>query len=279
MLLGVALVAPPNTFDSMTYHMPRVMHWIENASVWPYPTNILRQLYMAPGAEFAILHLQLLAGSDRLANMPQAFALLGVVLGASLIVRELGGGGAAQVGGAVIAGTVPIGVLQATGTQNDEVVAFWLVCFVVFALRLVAGANRPIVIALFAGASLGLAILTKPTAYLFAFPFAVWLSVALVRRSGARCWTPLLLIAGVALLLNVGQYTRNALVFGSPLGRGDEGGPAFRYTNDTLTPSLVASNIVRNLGAAPDRDTETDRQSGRRRCRRPGARVARHRRR
>jgi hypothetical protein len=247
MLLGVALVAPPNTFDSMTYHMPRVMHWIEDASVWPYPTNVLRQLYMAPGAEFAILHLQVLDGSDRLANLPQALALLGVMLGASLVVRELGGSGAAQVVGAVIAGTLPIGVLQATGTQNDEVVAFWLVCFVVFAMRLVAGASSPLICALFAGASLGLAIVTKPTAYLFAFPFGVWLALALVRRAGSRGLTPLLLMAGVVLLINAGQYTRNTLVFGSPMGRGDEGGPAFRYTNDVLTPSLIASNIIRNL--------------------------------
>jgi hypothetical protein len=245
-LLAVALVAAPNTFDSMTYHLPRVMHWIENASVWPYPTNILRQLYMSPWAEFAALHVQLLVGSDRLANTPQAMALLGVMLGASLVVQQLGGGGAAQVTGAAIAGTLPIGVLQATSTQTDEVVAFWLVCFVVFARRLAFG-HRPLTFALLAGASLGLAILTKPTAYLFALPFAMWLSFALVRRSGALAWKPIVVVAGVALLLNAGQYARNLLVFDSPLGRGDEGGPTFRYANDTLSPSLIASNVVRNL--------------------------------
>ena len=52
LLLGiVALTAPPNTWDSMTYHMPRVEHWIENRNVEPYPTHILRQLSLGPGAE------------------------------------------------------------------------------------------------------------------------------------------------------------------------------------------------------------------------------------
>ena len=37
----VAFVAPPNNVHSVFYHMPRVMHWIQNQSVAHYPTNIL----------------------------------------------------------------------------------------------------------------------------------------------------------------------------------------------------------------------------------------------
>jgi Dolichyl-phosphate-mannose-protein mannosyltransferase len=244
-LLGVALIAPPNTWDSMTYHMPRVMHWIEDGGVRPYPTGILRQLYMGPGAEFAILHLQLLSGGDRFANLPQALSMLGVMLGVSVIAQQLGGSYPVQVAAALIAGTVPIGVLEATGTQNDEVLAFWLVCFVVFALRVADGPDTAS--ALLAGASLGLAILTKSTTYFFALPFAVWLVLALVGRARRRAWKPLAAIAGLALVLNAGQYARNVLVFESPFGRGDEGGPTFRYMNDALTPPLFASNVVRNL--------------------------------
>src|SRR5262245_34735719 len=38
--LAVALAAAPNNFDSMTYHLGRVAHWMQNHDVRPYPTNI-----------------------------------------------------------------------------------------------------------------------------------------------------------------------------------------------------------------------------------------------
>jgi hypothetical protein len=38
--LVTALLAPPNNWDSMTYHMARVAHWKQNRSVDFYPTNI-----------------------------------------------------------------------------------------------------------------------------------------------------------------------------------------------------------------------------------------------
>jgi hypothetical protein len=39
----IAIVAPPNTWDSMTYHMSRVAHWEQNHNVAHYPTYNLPQ--------------------------------------------------------------------------------------------------------------------------------------------------------------------------------------------------------------------------------------------
>ncbi|MCS6290218.1 MAG: hypothetical protein H8K10_14785 [Nitrospira sp.] len=50
----IALIAPPNNWDSMTYHMSRVEHWRANGSVIHYPTNVVWQIYLNPWAEFAI---------------------------------------------------------------------------------------------------------------------------------------------------------------------------------------------------------------------------------
>ena len=39
-LLFLALLYPPNNYDSMTYHMARVAHWIQNQSIGHYPTSL-----------------------------------------------------------------------------------------------------------------------------------------------------------------------------------------------------------------------------------------------
>src|SRR6478672_1756889 len=84
----IAWVSPPNNWDSLTYHMSRVAHWIQNRTVANYPTNLLRQLHQNPQAEFTILNFQILSGSDRLANLVQWFSMLGSLVGVSLLARQ-----------------------------------------------------------------------------------------------------------------------------------------------------------------------------------------------
>lgn len=242
-----ALVAPPNTFDAMTYHMPRVAHWTQNASVAPYPTGTARELYQSPGAEFVILHFQVLAGDDRLANLPQWIAMIGSALAASLIARYLGGGAAVQAFAAVIVATLPMGLLQASGTKNDYVVAFWLMTMLALALAPRRGltAGWPWSMAVIGGA-FGLAVLTKPTAYLFGVPFlglavARWWQAWGLRRAGVS----IAVIGLVAGAVNAGHYARNTAVYGSPFGPPADHG--YAYGAETLAPASIASTLVRNI--------------------------------
>ena len=245
----VAFIAPPNTWDSMAYHMARVAHWAQNGTVRHYPTPYLPQLYHPPWAEFAITHFQLLSGGDRFANAVQWLAMIGSVLCTSLITKLLGGDSRAQIFAAVLAATVPMGILQGSSTQNDLVVTFWLLVFVSYVLRMMASSSRsePDLLELrwqmmVAGASLGLAVLTKGTAYIYAMPFVLWLAFVMVKRLRLRA-IPLGLVAGaLVLLLNAGHFWRNVQLFGTPLSAGDES-----YVNEVFTPSAFVSNFVRNL--------------------------------
>lgn len=241
----IAWIWPPNTWDSMTYHMSRVVHWIQNRTVANYPTNILRQLHQNPQAEFTILNFQILTGSDRLANLIQWFSMIGSMVGVSLLAGELGASLRGQILAAVFAGTIPMGILQASSTQNDYVVGYWLVCLAYFALRLKAdGAS---LYALATGASLALAILTKPTAYIFAFPFMVWVGLSLIKSRRARGLALIMAVVMISFVINFGHYTRNYALYGNPIGPGQEGG-SYRYANDTFTIPSASSNVIRNIG-------------------------------
>ena len=238
-----AIVAPPNTYDSMTYHLPRVMHWTQNQSVGHYPTHIPRQLHFPPGAEFILMHLRLLGGSDRLLNLVQWLGMVGSVVGVSLLAQRLGAAGAGQVVASVVAATLPMGMLQASSTQNDYVVTFWLVCLAYFVLVAIRRPGWGVSAGV--GAALGLAVLTKATAYLFATPLLVWLLVGYGRSLRWRCWRHVLLIAGLVLALNLGHWLRNADLYGTPLVWQD-GASTASYTNEVIGVATLLSNVIRN---------------------------------
>jgi len=246
----VALVAAPNNWDSMTYHMSRVVNWIHHQSVAHYPTHNLRQLDLPPGSSFFMMHLQILSGGDRFANLVQWSSLVGSLVGISLVARQLGANPVGQMLASVVCATIPMGILQASSTQNDYVVAFWLVCLSYYSL---AAAQAPVRTggAIAVGASLGLAILTKATAYVYGFPFfllwgislAVPLGFRFFYKSGKDFWRPFVWGIVPILLLNAPHWWRNTRLVKSPLGiSGDVA------KNQLFTLPALASNAIRNIG-------------------------------
>lgn len=220
--LGLALAYPPNNYDSITYHMARVAHWEQNQSIAFYPTHVIRQLVLSPMAEWIILHFQILTGSDRLANAVQLFFFGGCMINVSLLVKILGGTRRQQLLGILFTCMIPMAVIQSNTTQNDIVVAYFITAFVFLAIRCL---QLPVLLHfLFAGTALGLAFLTKGTAYLFTLPFCLWMVVLLFRSlrvSFKDFLNKALLLAIVpagALLINSGFYYRNILLTNEPLG-------------------------------------------------------------
>ncbi len=200
----IALAAPPNTWDAVSYHLPRVVFWEQYHTVAPYPTHTHRQIYQPPFAEFIILHLQLLAGSDRLANIGQWAALILTSIGVSAIAKQLGANRMAQLLSAVLCVSLPIGVLQATGAKNDLITAFWIVCLTYYVLKAIQSTHIhhrgtentedsqrknffvsfvPSWFVFYVGTSAGLALLTKGTAYPFIVPLLIWFFATLFWRN------------------------------------------------------------------------------------------------
>lgn len=219
LVLCTALLAPPNTNDSLTYHLPRVMHWLQNGNLEHYFTPNDRQLWNPPGAELLILHLVGLSGGDALANLPQWFSLLGIMLGASLLAQELGAGRRGQWAAAIFAATLPMLLLQASSTQNDAVTAFWALALAWWVVRAL---SRPLNFSgwLLFSLTAGLGVLTKGTFYAFAAPLLAWLLLGLLRQRRFAELRYVLLGAAVVLLLNSGLWARNLQWYHSPLGPG-----------------------------------------------------------
>ena len=237
----LAYVTPPNNPDSLFYHMPRVLHWIQNQTVAHYPTNILFQLFYPPWAEFAIMHLYVLSGGDQWSNLVQWMSMVGSIIGSALIAKQLGADARGQMLAAVIAATIPMGLLQAASTQNDYVTAFWLVALMYSVLRFQLQPSWKNVLGVAAG--LALSLLTKSTAYIYAFPIVVWFTFMAVVRFRWKAWQPLLLIGVIALTINLGHYVRNFELWGNPLGIDRENS----HPNKSLGITVTVSNVIRNM--------------------------------
>jgi len=243
-LLVIALVAPPNTNDSLQYHMSRVAHWAAQRSLDHFPTPIERQLWMPPFAELAVLNVYVLTAGDRLVNLVQWFSMLLCLMGVSLVAARLGASRRGQALAALFALTLPMGILQSTSTQNDYVTAVWLLCLAYWAVK---AHQQPLTPRdwVVAGLATGLGVLTKGTFYGFALPFLIWLGVSTIRRAG---WRPAMLFAltGVALVgaLNAGAWMRNLRTYGLPLGPADA---VAAHANQTWGWRVVVSNALRGL--------------------------------
>jgi 4-amino-4-deoxy-L-arabinose transferase-like glycosyltransferase len=234
----IGFIYPSSYADSMTYHLPRVLHWAENRSVFPYATAILRQVQMPPFAEYQILNLFLLSGGDRLAAWVELFSFFGCFVGVTNIARKLGANNHQQLLSGLFCLSLPTAILQSTATQNDVVAAFWVILLANFILAWILEPDQwryaiPV------GLSLGLALFTKATAFIFAFPLCVWLAIHLLKHSKRNIFWGLLAML-IALTINLPQYLWNYRLFNNPMGttRG--------YLNQSIAPQFIISNLIRD---------------------------------
>ena len=242
-LLGLGLVAAPNNWDSLTYHLPRAMRWLQSHSVAHYATDCTRQNMYPPLSEYFVAQIMCLTGADRGVNVVQACGLLGCAVAASLLTRRLRGRPWAQALAAVFVVTAPTAVLQATSPKNDLLAAFFLLSAAYFAFELCEHRVPKSESALLFGAALALALLTKATAYVFAAPLILAVAIVCFARQGrgavfVRVGAPL---AALVLGLNAPPLLRNWESYGVLLGPPGA-------TNELPTPAALASVMARNLG-------------------------------
>lgn len=246
-LITTAVVAwrsPPQTWDSLNYHMPRVAQWTQNRSLQHFATGIEVQNSRTPAAEILMLNVYVLTQADSLVTFVQWSAMIGSLIGVSLIASQLGANRPGQLFAVLFAATLPMGIVQASSTINDYVVAIFAIAAASEALnlRLVEGRVASIFMFGLAGA---LAIATKPTAISYILPFAVYVAYLLLKMDG---WSKLVVAAAIgamlAVVINAGHLVRNYGTYGSFLNPTQ----VRIHSNELRTPGGIISNLTRQMG-------------------------------
>lgn len=239
----VAFLAPPNTFDSLNYHMARVAHWVQDQSLRHYVTGLDIQNSNTPGAEMIILNVFVLAGGDQWSNFIAWAAYTGSAIGAAWIVSCFGAPKTGQRLAGIFALTLPMAIAQATSTMNDGAAAFWLLCVAAEVVSF-GKTSEPIGL-LFLGLAAGEAFLTKATSAGYLLPFGIWTAVLAFRQLKARQFLLYgALSLGLALALNTGFITRNLLTYETLVD------PTMSelHSNQLRNGQGVTSNFIRTIG-------------------------------
>jgi len=242
--LLIALLSPPNNYDSMTYHMARVAEWIQHQNVNFYPTAIPRQNHSMPFAEYVVLQFQILSRSDLYANLVQWLSFIFSIVIVSLITKELKFSKFTQLVAGFVASATPMAILQSSSTQNDLVLGVLCLSFAYFLLRFVK--SYTVEDGIFTAISFGLALLTKGTGYIFCAAIGIFLSVYKIfsltekEKKYKLVWSlGLIVIAG--LVMNTGHFLRNYNLYGHPLSTANN-----RITTDNLSTTTTYANLIRN---------------------------------
>lgn len=166
---GLALVTVPYNWDSMTYHLPRIVHWANNQSVAHYATNDIRQLVSPVLAEFINVQVYILTGNrDNFLNLLQAGSYLVCALMVYHISVKLKCEKKYSVMAMLLFMTMPIAFGEAINTQVDLFATLWLLFFTYHILDLfkeehLVWNRRNIKICIILAICVGFGYLSKPT--------------------------------------------------------------------------------------------------------------------
>lgn len=238
--LFLSLYFPPSNWDSMTYHLSRVLFWIKNGSVEHYATSNPRQLYSGPFSEYCITHLYLIFNNDYLVNLVQWFSYLNIAITISLILKKWNVDYKNQLLGIILFLTLPIAILESTTTQND----LFLSQFVIICVYFIFNYKDSSWNTLFIFTSLGLAILTKATSFIFILPFLIYFIYSLIKSNEIIRRLKYLILGGlISISINFCFFQRNIDLYGDPMGMKE----GKFLSNQTLGIKETISNAIRNI--------------------------------
>jgi len=127
-------------------------------------------------------------------------------------------------------------------------VAFWLICFAYFGISLIQRGKRNYVV--YMAASLGLAFLTKGTAYVLWIPLFIYFFTWVWVRYRSHWLKYVCMTLIVIFVINSGHLIRNFSLFGNPFFA--EKGEPNHFRMEVVGLPFLLSNVVRNLSLHMD---------------------------
>lgn len=255
--LATGLLVAPNNWDSLTYHLTRAAHWLQNGNLNFFVTSNARQNVITPLPDLVIAHLMAFDVSAHLVTLGQWLSGVAIVTSIGLIANYVYLGSktptsnesddssrhqstrVSYVACAVaLAATVPMLLSQMSTTQVD-LIAGLPVAVATVSMTWVKS-NRFIAAALLLGLALSASLAIKATSMVLLAPLALVIAYQLARRGGVK---PLLLVGLTTFFSAVALSGRHLwLSLTSDEGAASTARAVF---NRTFGVDVVVTNFVR----------------------------------
>lgn len=188
-MIYLALKTVPYNWDSMTYHLPRVVHWLQNGTVEHYATHNDRQVANPVLGAFINLHVcAMVNGNDFFVNLLQCCSYLTNGILVYHIARKIKCSTKYCVMAAVLFYSMPIAFAEALTTQVDNFSALWMLSFVYLLLNLlkseekIAFDRKTLLRVIGLSFCIAFGYMAKPSIGFGMLFFALWLLIVVVRR-------------------------------------------------------------------------------------------------
>jgi len=249
--LSVALFTAPHNWDSMTYRLARVAHYIQNGSLSAYDAAYAQQVLVQKNAPILLLFAFVAADlRENLAQTVQFAAYLVSILCVWGIGREIGLRRSAALFAALVFALLTECLMESTTTQDDLILAACLGSSVYSLFRFRSTRRRAHLC--FTALGIGLGLGTKAS-FLIAAPSLALVALYLLsgRPNGppsARAKPAVFFLAALLLSLAVfalpSGYLESWRIFGHPLGP-----PSFRALQSFSgrSPAEMLRNGPRHL--------------------------------
>lgn len=248
----IAFFTVPYNWDSMTYHLPRIVHWANNQSVMHYATNSIRQVASPPFHEIICLDIYLLSRNrDALLNLVQSISFLTNAWLVFEIAGKLKCSSKFCKVCSLLFLSMPIAFGESVTTQNDNLSCVFLLIFVYYILDLlhmdhiIGDGKDTYERVVIMSACVGYGYLTKPAVSMGMLMLAVvLLAICIIRRDSVIKLLKLLAVsAPVIVLIILPEVVKNISTFGALLSpiTGE------RQLVGTLNPRYLFINGLKNF--------------------------------
>lgn len=250
----LAVTTVPNNWDSMTYHLSRIMYWIEHRTLAFFYTPIDRQLWVPGFAEYVNLHTILLCDGDFFVNLLQNLSAYGcVILLFGILRKYFRRSVKVSLMAAFLVATMNQFFAESATTQTDVVSAFVLLSVITIVFEFAEQEHLTLnryntFMFLVMGLGCGIMYGVKSNA---AVPLGLFALTVLIYRITRKDRLPVLLLdtilaAVAAVLTALPVFLRNYLYYGDILAK--------KYSTTisigTGNPAYVFVNVLKNISTS-----------------------------